>query len=635
MRYTNLGKFSDIPSYINDKLTRLNLIEPDFSNIYEIMFENEPNTFFEESSGYRIKKITYGEAKKNVELMASNLKAAIGEVPYDSVVGIYLDNSHLWIETYWAILKCGFRPLLLNMRLSDSSLEDAMKNVNCIAVISEEKTFSVKSLFIDDLLKENDKAVNGRFGSEMFVMSSGTSSHVKICAYSAYEIKKILLQSSEVIRSSKLVQKHYNGELKLLAFLPFYHIFGFVALYLWFGLFSRTFVKLNDLSPQTIQNTIKKHHVTHIFAVPLFWQKTYDSVIKEIKSRGDKTYNKFLKGIKLAGKPIIGPLITKFALKEVRDNLFGDSVIYLITGGSVIDKKVLTMFNAIGYHISNGYGMSEIGITSVELSNNSKILNSASIGRPLPGLTYRINENGELFVKGETMAKYIIEDGKVIENKGKEFETHDLAKEVNGRYYLFGRHDDLVVSISGENLNPNIIEEELKVDNVSEVCLINGHNQNLPVLLVSVNRYLSLEKTNEIIEDIKVKINENNLSSQIGKVQLIAEPFISGDEFKMNRKKLENKFYNGELSEYSYKNDENNEDDEIVNKIKEMFAIALNKDAKEIHSESDFFLDEGGTSLDYFVIVNKIQEQFGINIGSTSTPLSSAKQIADYIRENL
>lgn len=636
MKYQNLGKFKRITPYVNDKLKRLSDTEASFDNIYKMMFEDGTNIFFEESCGYKLKKITYGESKRNVEIIASNLVNTLGNYEYDSTIGLYLDNDHIWIETFWAILKVGCKPLFLNMRLDDRSLESALKNTKAILVVSNGKKFSIPTVDIKDLLKENElKLVDKPFGSELFVMSSGTSKNIKICAYSAIEVKNILLQSAHIIKQNSLIKKHYDGELKLLVFLPFYHIFGFVANYLWFGFYARTFVKLNDFAPNTIQNTIKRHHVTHIFAVPLLWQKTYETAIKEIKSRGDKTYQKFLKGIKLSTKPIIGKIITKFAFKQVRDGLFGDSISYLITGGSMIDKKVLTFFNAIGYRLSNGFGMSEIGITSVELSTNLKYLNGASVGNPLPGVEYKIDENGELFVKGQTTAKYVIEGEQINNIKGNWYPTHDLAKFENDRYYVFGRHDDLVVSITGENLNPNIIEENLIVDNVNALCLINGRDGNAPILLVSINKFLSEEKANKIIDDLKGKLEENNLFEQIGKIELIAEPFIRGDEFKVNRKQIENDYFNGALQRYSLKRETKEENDEVTLKVKELFSTALNKPINEISSDADFFLDEGGTSLDYFVISSKIQDEYGVNISTSETTLHTVKQIVDYIKEKV
>ena len=172
--------------------------------------------------------------------------------------------------------------------------------------------------------------------------------------------------------------------------MPFYHVFGLIAVYIWFAFFSRAFVQLNDLSPQTIVNTIKRHKVTHIFAVPLFWETVYDQAIKTIKSRGDKTYQKFLKGMQLSRKlgsaPLLGNAFTKAAFREVRENLFGESICFLITGGSAIRPEVIEFFNAIGYRLADGYGMTETSPVLTVLSpepSSGRTINSPSAVIPI------------------------------------------------------------------------------------------------------------------------------------------------------------------------------------------------------------------------------------------------------------
>ena len=638
MKYTNLHGFKTIKPYIEYKLSLIKDKEPSYALLFELMHNDESNIMFERSKGMRIEKITYGEAKRKAEIYAANIKNRYPKLEQNSVIGIYLENSDTWMEIFWGILKAGFNPLLLNLRLSSVTLNKALKSVNCSIVIGENANLDVEVVSPEQLSKDLDLNLTNEFGDSIFVMSSGTTNNIKLCAYTAIEFFNIVKQAEYVIKSNPLVQKHYNGELKLLAFLPFYHIFGLVALYVWFGYFARTFVLLNDLSPQTIQITIRKHKVTHIFAVPLFWQKTYEAAIKTIKSRGEKTYNKFLKGMALADKygdtPILGKLI-KNAFKEVRENMFGDSVYFMITGGSHIDSRVISFFNNIGYHLTNGYGMSEIGISSFELSSKNKVVNSCSVGNPLPGVEYQINENGELLIKSCGSAHYILEGDKRINVSGNWFNSHDLAEYKNGRYYLLGRSDDLVVSITGENLNPNIIEESLLVDDINGVCLIKDKDTGVPILLVSINRFMPKKKLDSITSKIKTLIQEYNLGNQIGKIDFVTSPFITGDEFKMNRKKIAKDYFKGTMLRYSFENDQGIED-EINKKVKEYFAETLNKETEEIGLDKDFFLDEGGTSLDYFALIVKLQNDFGVSlIPNDENPLHTVRQISDYLRSNL
>ena len=301
MKITNLGGYPSIDSFVDAKLGRCNSSDRSFESLFELMFSESSNVLWEESKGYRVSKTTYAQAREHILSRASRLRELMPDAKSSSVVGLYMDNSLDWIEVFWAILRAGFSPLLLNLRLDDDTLEYALRVTDAAAVVSDGKRFSVKTIPAEKLTADAPGIDTKEFGTAVMVMSSGTSSHVKICGYTAEEFCCQIQGSYGIIKQCARIKKHYEGELKLLTFLPFYHIFGLVAVYIWFAFFSRTFVRLNDMQPQTILNTIKRHKVTHIFAVPLFWEKVYEQAMRTISERGEKTVKKFEKGMKAVG----------------------------------------------------------------------------------------------------------------------------------------------------------------------------------------------------------------------------------------------------------------------------------------------------------------------------------------------
>ena len=637
-----LGGHRTINEYVSYKLGRFAGMEKNFSNMFGLMFSESGNVMYERSTGYRIEKTTYAEAKTAAEGTAAALRACLGELEHDSVVGLYMGNGPEWIECFWAILAAGYRPLLMNLRLPDQLLEDAIRSAGCRAVLSDGRVFGTKTLVYGspDLATAGagpDEPCGDRFGSEILVVSSGTSEHVKVCAYSAEEFYYQICDSFEIIKKNSLVKRHCEGNLKLLAFLPFYHVFGLIAVYIWFAFFSRTFMHLADLAPQTIQNTIKRHKVTHIFAVPLFWEKVYEQAMKTIKTRGDDIERKFTKAMELRSKLPDGPgsVFSSVAFREVRDNLFGDSIRFMITGGSAIKPEVMRFFNFIGYPLADGYGMTEIGITSVEISKSSRYLNGCFVGSPMSHAEYSISDDGELLVRGGVTARYVIENGVKRERDGW-FNTHDLAECVNGHYRILGRRDDLIVGPGGENINPCVLEPLLSVPGTEGVCLIPSEKDgNAPVLLVSVKRFITKENLAKTDAMVREKISGSGLASEIRKVSYITEPLIRGEEFKLNRIRLAREYASGALKVLDPASaDDGGETDQLTAEILEYFSTALGKNREDLSKDSDFFLDEGGTSLDYFAMVSRLQADYGIPFPSDGeTGLKTASQIADYIRK--
>ncbi len=635
MKQNNLGGYLTINAFVRSKLRKFRTMERSFSSLFELMFSERGNVLFEKSEGYRIEKTTYGQSYERILRRATTLREQLNDISPNSVIGIYMDNSPDWIELFWSILKCGHRPLLMNLRMEEQLLFSAMREVGTAAVISDGKLFPVKTILAAHVTPAELPDGDAPFGEELLVMSSGTSNHVKLCAYTAQEIWYQINDSYGIIRRCRRMKRHYKGELKLLTFLPFYHVFGLIAVYIWFAFFSRTFVQLNDFSPQTIVNTIRRHQVTHIFAVPLFWNRVYAQAVRTIKERGEKTWQKFCRGLRLAQKPLIGGLVTRFAFRQVREQLFGESVCFMISGGSEVRGQILEFFNGIGYRLANGYGMTEIGITSVELSGRKHWLCGCYVGKPLSSFEYRIGADGTLLVRGKAVASRIIGDGSCTAG-GDWFATRDLAECRGGHYRILGRRDDLVVSPTGENLNPNLIEP-LFAHIGREVCLIadRGSGQPVPTLLVSVGRGISAQGLAALRERLAARLNELRLNTEIVKTVFVVEELMGADDIKLNRTRIAKHFVDGEMTEVTPEliAAREPEEDVTLRQIKLLFATALGKQPDEISYTADFFLDEGGTSLDYFALVAQLQGAFSVAFPTAAgKSLNTPKAFHDYIK---
>ncbi|MBR6773908.1 MAG: AMP-binding protein, partial [Clostridia bacterium] len=407
MKLDNINGFKRINDYINDKIHRFEKEQKNCESLFRYMFSERDNVMSERTEGYSIVKTTYGQCYDEILSLIPRFKCALSSVPKNGIVGLDMANSLDWIIAFWCILASGYRPLLVNSRLGKSAIEKVLTTYGVTAIISDGQSYSVNTLFYDDICaSESTQTDESVFADEVLFMSSGTSDNVKLCVFTGENLFYQVRDSANIIKACPKMKEHYEGQLKHLVLLPLYHVFGFIAIYVWFGFFSRTFVFPENHTPSTVLTTVRKHKVTHIFAVPLVWDTVHRNALAKIKAHGQKTYEKFCKGVKLASTPF-GRSLTKNAFSQVRDNLFGDSVRFMISGGSHIKSETLEFFNAIGYHIANGFGMTEIGITSVETSDKAKVLNGASIGSPFAYTQYSVADDGELLVKGKTRASAI------------------------------------------------------------------------------------------------------------------------------------------------------------------------------------------------------------------------------------
>ena len=641
MRKNNIAGHITLDGFVRSKLKRLERSDKSFRALYELMFSERENVMFEQSSGYRIIYTTYGECRDSIDRRAKTLRGLLNGLPSGSIAGIYMNNSRDWVEMLWAVLRCGYSPLLMNLRLDAATLREAVAEYGVGAVIADRDIdLGAGTIICRDIVPAKEKLEDGPFGGEILVMSSGTSSHIKVCAYTAAEIAAQIADSCAIIRTAPEMKRHYKGQLKQLVFLPLYHIFGLSAVYIWFAFFSRTFVLLNDMSPQTILNTIRRHKVTHIFAVPMLWDRVYGQACRAIRERGEKTWNRFEKGLRLANAvgniPLLRDMVSWLLFREVRLNLFGPSIRFMISGGSEIRPCVLEFMNGIGYRLANGYGMTETGITSVELSGNKRILGSGSVGKPFASVQYSINGEGELMVRGKTLARTVWNEGIKAENNGEWFHTGDLAECENGRYRILGRIDDLVIAPSGENLNPNLIEQKLMVAGIRGLCLAGIREEQgvQPVIVVSVKAYTDAAKLTKIRAAIAEKLKEAELAGLISKIVFVSDELIEPDDIKLNRVRIAKRLQSGKMNIMDPDTMQEQSFGELERHIRLCFANALGKDTASIAADSDFFVELGGSSLDYFAMLSKLQEEFDVLVlpDNAGHAPSTPAEIAEYIR---
>ena len=640
MKLNNIHGFGSIDGYVKYKIAKYSKREKSLESLFELMFDESDNTMLETSDGYRITRVSYGEYKRRVLAAVPTVAELLSDLPHGSMVGLYMSNSPEWLAVFWAILASGYSPLVMNTRLPDAVLERVLCEHSVSCVISDGKQFSVRTLSAADAIRPSSSEFAPHpFGEEVIFMSSGTTDNVKLCAYNGENFYYQICDSARIIEKCPKIKQHYKGELKQLVLLPLCHVFGFIAVYLWFGFFARTFVFPRDLNPDTVRKTVLKHGVTHIFAVPMVWEAVHKAALRRIRERGEATYSRFIRVSRLVNRlDGVGDLLARRLLSEVRAGLFGDSIRFLITGGSHIKRETLEFFNGIGYHLVNGYGMTEIGITSVERSGKKRIASSASIGAPFGFTEYSIGESGELSVRGRTRAARIMQGGKVrVTDYGEWFPTGDIMRCEGGRYYFSGREDDLIVGVDGENINPLLVEGELDIPGIDAVALLSSDSGL--TLIASLPGVFSQKRLGDIYSALTSRLGELKLSASVRRILFTHEPLLREGEFKLSRTRLAARLDGGELRCF----DPAHADEHVAelsgrleSELADCFAEALGRDASTVGAEDDFFRELEGTSLDYFSLLGIIRSRLGVDVTSEDgARLTTVKGFADYVKKIL
>ena len=587
-----------------------------------MFFESEDLVFSEISSATRRLSFSYGAVKKDILTLARSICKT---ETTDRWIGLYGGNSLSWIVSFWAILKSGNKPYLINLRQPRDFAESILASLDAAFIIDcdGKAEFSLPVRKYGELFSAENECRLPPCADRFALSTNGTTLKKKICFYTGKQICFQLLNITEMLKEAPDLVRPYKGRLKVLAFLPFYHIFGLEAMYFWYCLFGATFVFLSDYNPDTIFRTVRKHRVTHIFAVPLLWHGIEKAILKNLSSADEKTRKKFEKASELTLKLWdISPALGRFAAKKffggLRLKLFGDSVMFMISGGSFISPSALKLINSVGYPLYNGYGMTEIGITSVELSPKAKIRLQGSIGKPFASVRYSVGENNRLLVSGSSLCESMIVDGEPFSSEGV-FDTGDVVRtDSSGRVYIDGRISDIVFGDEGENLNPDFAQAAFSLPAAVDLCVMGTENNSRLMLVVQVPPCMTpsaREETASLIE----KANQTLPPSyRIGKVFYTFDPISDAGAIKVSRAALKKKIAAGQVRPC--------EDfaappsapvapsSEIKEELRAIFADILGISKDEVTDSGHFMNDLGGSSLDYFSLLGDINTRFGISL---------------------
>ena len=165
--------------------------------------------------------------------------------------------------------------------------------------------------------------------------------------------------------------------------------------------------------------------------------------------------------------------------------VMGGRVGYILSGGAALDAELSLFFRGLGVPVIEGYGLTE---TTAPLTGNlpGKIA-SGSVGSPLPGLTVRISDDGEVLAHGlGVFAGYrnpAHNEGAFVDGF---FRTGDLGHlDAHGRLVLEGRLKDVIVTSNGKTIVPTRWESTVEASPlISHVVMVGEGKPYLSALLV-------------------------------------------------------------------------------------------------------------------------------------------------------
>lgn len=588
----------------------------------------------------KIKHYRYNKVRSHSFELASALSQYLIQQPKNVPIILKVANSPHWGEMFFAILMCGYKPLLIDARTSKEGTMHVAEMSKALAVITDDNNQYEKltKISIGDLLEEKHHySFTPTWENEVIFSSSGTTGDVKLMVFNGENLCNQICCSLEMGQETVDIMYPKNmGKLKILAMIPFHHIFGFVAVFLWYSFYGKTIVFPASTAPSDIQYICQKTGITHVYSVPLFWDSLAQSVMRKAALEGPQKVEILDKMIGYRTGKIdraeAGIAASGAAKDIVQKKLLGNKVRFCISGGGFLSRETLTKINGLGYNLYNGFGMTEIGVTSVELSPEVEVRLKGRIGHPLHGVEYKIDgdgQKGELMVKSPTIHIREIINGKERKTELIDgfFKTGDIAeKDATDGYYLRGRIKDIIINPDGENIFPDELEIFFKdLPCTQHLCVLGYSPEQNNIEKIALVLELDNKATEEDIAAIKKQIEE--IQPKLPHKVKIDSVFLSRGKLPLaNNMKVKRfvikKALEDSSKEYvpidSKKKAKTFEgfDQETINSIlipmREIFSKVLILPEFKIEDDAHWINDLGGDSMSYVELIRDVQEKFEI-----------------------
>ena len=320
-------------------------------------------------------------------------------------------------------------------------------------------------------------------------------------------------------------------EMKSLAFLPLSHIFE--RTWSLFVLSQGGEVAILE-DPKNILNTLKHVHPTAMCAVPRFYEKVYQTLIKKIESASPGKQKLFKKALEVGtqvadlncknkniplGLKIKYAFFHKLIFSKIKNEL-GGKLEFLPCGGAMLKKEISEFFAAIGMPVIVGYGLTETTATVTALPTKNYVY--GSVGVPLPGVEIKIGAEDEILVKyGGVMKGYYKnpeETAKVFTEDGY-FRTGDAGRlDAEGNLYITDRIKDLMKTSNGKYIAPQSIEIPMQSHPFISQAMIIAEGKPYVSAVIVPNFETLVEKYPEFKNYPSLPLEE--------KKKLLEQPFI-------------------------------------------------------------------------------------------------------------
>lgn len=410
------------------------------------------------------------------------------------MVPIYETSSAAQIE--WILKDSGARALIVESADHMARFDEIKKSVPGVEPVwalydGALQTLTAGGADVSDADVEQARKTPKSEDLATLIYTSGSTGRPKGCEISHGNFV-------ETTRQAQLALKEVAGEGEsTLLFITTAHVFARLISIL--GIYAG--VKTGH-QPDTSQllPALSSFKPSFLLAVPRVFEKVYNSAEQKAEAGGKgKIFRAAaaagIKASELAqnGEKIPFTLKAKVAVfdKLVFSKLrtaMGGNVKYAVSGSAPLGARLGHFFHTLGVEVFEGWGLTETTApATVNRVGKSKI---GTVGPPLPGVSVRVAEDGELEVKGINVFQGYWNNEAATKDvfDGDWFKTGDIGTiDEDGYVTITGRKKEIIVTAGGKNVAPAALEDPIRANPIISQVVVVGDQKPFISALITLD----------------------------------------------------------------------------------------------------------------------------------------------------
>jgi long-chain acyl-CoA synthetase len=270
-----------------------------------------------------------------------------------------------------------------------------------------------------------------------------------------------------------------------------------------------------------LQPEIKAVRPTWFLAPPRVWERVYTSIRAEILKKPAAAQKAFFAALGLGiaaarykreGKKVplrisvLLQLAHRFIFSKIRGR-FGGRLRVAASGAAPLGADLAEFYEAIGMPLIEGYGLTEGGVAAL---NPLDAARPGSIGKALPGVEFRVGEEGELQIRSTCLLREYYKDpaatAEVLQDGW--LHTGDVGTiDAEGYIYITGRKKELIVASNGKKIFPSRVETMFKFEPLVNQVLLAG--DRLPHLVALFTIHPAIAESIRATNDPGIPLHES------------------------------------------------------------------------------------------------------------------------------